>query len=193
MNHVQADPFSFMHLFRKDLFMIAVLFVCHGNICRSCMAEFYFKELVEKNGMADCFEIASAATHTDEIWNGHGSPMYPDAVDEMKRRGIDRPDMKLKHARLMTRQDYARYDLLIGMDGENLFDMRRIAGGDPDHKIHLLLDYDGKHRSVADPWYTGDFVTAMNDIAAGCDALYENLISHNAQVLKNEGETLDKQ
>ena len=154
--------------------MIKVLFICHGNICRSCMAEFYFKELVEKNGMADCFEIASAATHTDEIWNGHGSPMYPDAVDEMKRRGIDRPDMKLKHARLMTRQDYARYDLLIGMDGENLQDMKRIFHGDPLGKCSLLMDYTANPRPVADPWYTRDFQRTWDDVQEGCRGLLDH-------------------
>lgn len=153
--------------------MIRILFVCHGNICRSPMAEFYMKEIVEKKGRADQFMIASAATTDDEIWNGHGNGMYPYAVDEMRRRGYYRSDMKQKRAVQMRADDYEKYDLLIGMDQENLYDMKAIAGGDPDDKIHLLLSYAGLNRDVADPWYTRNFKAAMDDIEIGCNALLD--------------------
>ena len=131
--------------------MIKVLFICHGNICRSPMAEFVMKDLVKKAHLEDRFEIASAATSTEEIWGGRGNPVYPPARAKLKEHGIDPGG---KRARRTTRDDYKYYDYLIGMDYANVFNMKRIYGGDPDGKISLLLDYCGRNgQEVADPWY----------------------------------------
>jgi len=133
------------------------------------MAEFVMKDLVEKAGVADRFEIASAATSTEEI----GNPVYPPARRKLAEHGIGCAG---KTARRMTRSDYERYDLLIGMDTANIRNMARICGGDPEGKIHLLLDYAGRHEEVADPWYTGDFEATWDDVLEGCNALLEFLI-----------------
>ena len=145
--------------------MIKVLFICHGNICRSPMAEFVMKDLVRKAGrLEDEFSIASAATSTEEI----GNPVYPPARRKLAEHGIGCAG---KTARQLRRDDYDRYDLLIGMDGANLRNMRRICGGDPAGKLSLLLDWTGRPGDVADPWYTGDFEATWRDVAAGCAAL----------------------
>ena len=144
--------------------MHRVLFVCHGNICRSPMAEFVMKDLVRKAGLEDDFSIASAATSTEEI----GNPVYPPARRKRAEHGIGCAG---KTARQLRREDYDRYDLLIGMDGANLRNMRRICGGDPAGKLSLLLDWTGRPGDVADPWYTGDFEATRRDVAAGCAAL----------------------
>ena len=130
---------------------VKILFVCHGNICRSPVAEFVFRDIAKKAGQEADFLIASAATTTDEIAGGVGNPVYPPARETLLRHGIDPVG---KRAVLLTRADYAFYDHLIGMDAENLHDMRRICGGDRDHKLSLLLDYTDHPRDVADPWYT---------------------------------------
>ena len=148
--------------------MTKVLFICHGNICRSPMAEFVMKDLVAKAGLSDKFEIASAATSTEEI----GNPVYPPARRKLAEHGISCAGHA---ARQMQRADYSRYDLLIGMDQENLYNMRRICGGDPEGKIHLLLDYTARPGSVADPWYTGDFERTWQDVLEGCRALLARL------------------
>ena len=148
--------------------MIKILFVCHGNICRSPMAEFVMKELVKEAGVADQFEIASAATSTEEI----GNPVYPPARRKLAEHGI-RCDGK--RARQMTRADYQKYDLLIGMDNWNIRNMLRICGGDREGKIRMLMDYTGHSRSVADPWYTGDFDATWDDVNEGCRALLDHL------------------
>ena len=149
--------------------MIRVLFVCHGNICRSPMAEFIFKDMVNNRGLGDQFYIASAATSTEEIWNGIGNPVYPPARRKLLEQGIP---CGQHAARQMTRADYDRFDLLIGMDRSNLRTMQRICGGDPDGKLHLLLDFtDRKGEEVADPWYTGDFDAVWEDLLEGCQAL----------------------
>ena len=148
--------------------MIKILFVCHGNICRSPMAEFVMKELVKEAGVADRFEIASAATSTEEI----GNPVYPPARRKLAEHGI-RCDGK--RARQMTRADYQKYDLLIGMDNWNIRNMLRICGGDREGKIRMLMDYTGHSRSVADPWYTGDFDETWDDVNEGCRALLNAL------------------
>ena len=130
--------------------MIKILFVCHGNICRSPMAEFVMKDLVKKAHLEDQFEIASAATSTEEIWGGRGNPVYPPARAKLKEHGIDPGG---KRARRTTREDYKYYDYLIGMDYANTYNMKRIYGGDPDGKVSLLLDYCGRTgQEVADPW-----------------------------------------
>ena len=141
-----------------------VLFVCHGNICRSPMAEFCLKDLAEKAGRAAKFEIASAALHTDEI----GSPVYPPACRELAAHGISCAG---KTARLIEKGDYARWDFIVGMDGANRRDLERLFPGDPEGKISLLLDWTASPRSVADPWYTGDFAATWRDVLAGCTAL----------------------
>ena len=148
--------------------MVKLLFVCHGNICRSPMAEFMMKDLVRKAGREKEFRIASAATSSEEL----GNPVYPPARRMLHKHGIDCAG---KTARRMSRADYDAYDLLIGMDYANLRNMERICGGDPEGKIRLLLDFAGRHEEVADPWYTGDFQAAWDDIAEGCTALLDAL------------------
>ena len=145
-----------------------ILFVCHGNICRSPMAEFVMKKLVADAGREDEFEIASAATSTEEI----GNPVYPPARRKLAEHGISCAG---KTARQLTLRDYGYYDLLIGMDRYNLANMRRMCGGDPDGKIHLLLDYTDHPRDVADPWYTDDFDATWRDCLEGCQALLDDL------------------
>ncbi len=146
--------------------MERILFVCHGNICRSPMAEFVMKDLVRKAGADERFFIASAATSTEEI----GNPVYPPARRKLAEHGIGCAG---KTARQMTAADYREYDLLIGMDSANLRNMRRICGGDPEGKIRLLMDFTDRPGDVADPWYTGDFETTWRDIFAGCRGLLE--------------------
>ncbi len=153
--------------------MVKILFVCHGNICRSPMAEFVMKDLVEKAGLADAFSIASAATSTEEIGNG----VYPPARRMLAAHGIGCAG---KTARQMTRRDYEAYDLLIGMDSANLRNMRRICGGDPAGKIRLLLDYTRRPGDVADPWYTGDFAATWRDVDEGCRGLLAAVLAGTA-------------
>ena len=148
--------------------MIKILFICHGNICRSPMAEFVMKDLVRKAGLESQFHIASAATSTEEI----GSPVYPPARRKLAEHGIK---CSGKTARQLTRTDYDRYDLLIGMDNANLRNMRRICGGDDAGKLHLLLDFTDRPGDVADPWYTGDFETTWRDVLEGCSGLLRHL------------------
>ena len=148
--------------------MLKILFVCHGNICRSPMAEFVMKDLLEKTGREYEFEIASAATSTEEIWNGIGNPVYPPAKKLLAKKGIDCSE---KRARQMTRSDYNYYDLLIGMDDFNIRNMLRITGGDPDGKIKMLLDFTNRPGEVADPWYSGDFNATYRDVLEGCEGV----------------------
>lgn len=152
--------------------MIKVMFVCHGNICRSPMAEMVLKELVRREGLADRFVIASSATSTEEIIRGTGNPVYPPARAELKKQGIPCGEHR---ACQLTRSDYARYDLLIGMDRYNLRNMERILGGDPEGKLRLLLSFAGRREDVADPWYSGRFDIAFADIYEGCTALLRQL------------------
>ena len=148
--------------------MKKILFVCHGNICRSPMAEFVMKDLVQKAGLSDHFYIESAATSTEEI----GNEVYPPAKRKLAEHGIS---CKGKTARQMTRSDYQRFDLLIGMDDWNIRNMTSIAGGDPEGKIHKLLDYTARKGDVADPWYTGDFDATWRDVTEGCRELLKSL------------------
>ena len=153
--------------------MIKILFVCHGNICRSPMAEFVMKDLVRKAGLSDAFLIESAATSSEEIWGGRGNPVYPPARAKLKEHGIDPAG---KRARQTTREDYAKYDYLIGMDRANIRNMERRYGGDPEGKITQLLDYAGRiGQEVADPWYTGDFDATWDDVLEGCTALLQDI------------------
>ena len=144
--------------------MTKILFVCHGNICRSPMAEFVMKDLVKKAGLEGQFQIASAATSTEEI----GCPVYPPARRKLAEHGISCAG---KTARQLTKDDYTQYDLLIGMDRANIRNMNRICGGDPDGKIKPLMDYTDRPGDVADPWYTGDFDATWRDVLAGCGGL----------------------
>ena len=149
--------------------MTKIVFVCHGKICRSPMAEFVMKDLVKKAGLTSQFQIASAATSREEI----GNPVYPPARRKLAEHGNSCAG---KTARQLTRADYGAYDLLIGMDQANLRNMRRICGGDPEGKIHLLLEYaDRSGQEVADPWYTGDFEATWQDVLAGCQGLLASL------------------
>ena len=147
--------------------MTRVLFVCHGNICRSPMAEFVMKDMVHKRGLDDRFEIASAATSREEI----GNPVYPPARRKLAEHSISCGG---HHARQMTKADYDRYDHIIGMDHANILNILRITVGDPDHKISLLLDHAKRAgQEVADPWYTGDFDETWQDVWDGCAGLLE--------------------
>ncbi len=148
--------------------MTRILFVCLGNICRSPMAEFIFKDLAAKAGRGAEFEAASAGTSSEE----YGNSVYPPARRKLAEHGIACAG---KTARQLTRADYDRYDLLIGMESRHLAAMRRICGGDPAGKMHRLLDYTARPADIADPWYTGDFDAAWNDIESGCRALLGQL------------------
>ncbi len=148
--------------------MVKILFVCHGNICRSPMAEFVMKDLVRKAGREGEFFIESAATSAEEL----GNPVYPPARRKLAEHGIGCDG---KTARLLRRADYDRFDRIVGMDRENLADMRRICGGDPAGKICLLLDFTDRPGSVADPWYTRDFEATWRDVEEGCRCLLERL------------------
>lgn len=152
--------------------MIRVLFVCHGNICRSPMAEFVMKDLAARHGRSEDFSIASAATSTEEIWNGVGNPVYPPARAKLAEHGID---CSGKRAVQLKRSDYEKYDYLIGMDSANIRNMHRMLGGDPEHKISKLLSFAGSERDISDPWYTGDFESTYRDVTQGCEALLEQL------------------
>ncbi len=148
--------------------MKRLLFVCHGNICRSPMAEFIMKKLVRNAEREADFEIASAATSTEEI----GNPVYPMARQELAKHGIGCPGHS---ARQLTKADYAHFDMIVGMDANNMQGMLDILGGDPDGKLSLILDHTGHPRDVADPWYTRNFTAAWKDIYEGCTAIYNKL------------------
>ncbi len=148
--------------------MIRVLMVCLGNICRSPMAEFIFRDMAKKRGLENEIFVASAATSDEE----YGNPVYPPAQRKLASLGID---CRGKRARQMTRADYGEYDLLLGMENRNLIHMRRICGGDPKGKIRLLLEHSPRPRDIADPWYTGDFDTACSDILEGCEQWLDQL------------------
>ena len=148
--------------------MVKIIFVCHGNICRSPMAEFVMKYLVSKNGTADRFEIASAATSTEEI----GNPVYPPARKILLEHGIS---CEGKVARQMTVEDYDYYDYIVAMDRYNLRNMKKFVGTDPKKKVILLMDHTDRPGDVADPWYTGDFNTTWKDVYEGCLGILEEL------------------
>ena len=156
--------------------MKKVLFICHGNICRSPMAEFVFKDMVAKRGLADEFYIESCATSTEEIWNGVGNPVYPPAKRELAKHGIS---CEGKRARQITKEDYDKFDMLLCMDDSNMRNIKWIIPSDPQHKIHKLMKFAGTDDSVADPWYTGDFETTYNDVLKGCEGLMEYLLENN--------------
>lgn len=148
--------------------MHRIMFVCHGNICRSPMAEFIMKNMVKDEGLSESFFIASSATSTEEI----GNPVYPPAQRELARHGLFPTG---KYAVQLKKSDYDKYDIFAVMDENNLRNIKRIFPSDPQGKVHKLLEYTGSGRDVADPWYSGDFETAYNDILNGCKALLDKL------------------
>ena len=152
--------------------MIKIMFVCHGNICRSPSAEFIMKDIVKKNGREEDFFISSSATSTEEIFNGIGNPIYPPAKAELEKNGIICGE---KRAVQLTKTDYEKYDLIIGMDSANIRNMHRIFGGDKDNKIRKLMEFTSRGGDVADPWYSGNFSVAYRDIYEGCMALFDVL------------------
>ena len=148
--------------------MIRVLFVCLGNICRSPMAEFIMKSIISERGMSDRFYIASAATSTEEIWNGVGNPVYPPAKRELAKHGIS---CEGKRAVQITKEDYGKYVYILGMLEGNIINLLRIVVKDKEHKVKLLLDYSVLPRDIADRWYTGIFESTYRDVVEGCEGI----------------------
>ena len=145
--------------------MIKIMFVCHGNICRSPSAEIIMRDMLKKARLDDRVEVASSATSTEEIWNGIGNPVYPPMAAELKRHGLDPSG---KRAVQLKKEDYDKYDLFIGMDSANIRNMTRIFGSDPHNKIRKLMEYTSKGGDVADPWYSGNFDLTFRDVSDGC-------------------------
>lgn len=152
--------------------MIKVFFICHGNICRSPMAEFVFKDMVSKRGMSDLFSIASAATSREEI----GNDIHYGTKRKLEEEGI--PYSK-RAAVQITREDYETYDYILLMDSNNVRNMKRIISSDPMSKIHRLLDFSDQPRDIADPWYTGNFDVTYDDIVEGCEALLQAILERD--------------
>lgn len=148
--------------------MIKIMFVCHGNICRSPMAEFILKEMLEKQGRSDGFYVSSSATSTEEIWNGVGNPVYPPAREELKKHGISCGG---KRAVQLKKSDYDKYDLFICMDSNNVRNTLRIFGSDPEGKVCKMMVFTSRKGDVADPWYSDRFDVTFNDIYDGCQGL----------------------
>ena len=138
------------------------------------------KDIVNKQGLMDKFHIESSATHTDEIWNGVGSPVYPPARAKLREHGIGTDDNELgvanKRARLTSRTDYDKFDFIIGMDSANIRDLNRIFSGDSDHKVFKMLDFTDRDGDVADPWYTGNFDATWRDCSDGCHGLFRHIL-----------------
>ena len=152
--------------------MLRILFICHGNICRSPMAEFVMKDLVAREGLGDCFYIESAATSTEEIWGGRGNPVYPPAREELARHGIS---CKGKRARLLKKSDLQDFDYLIGMDTYNMRNMQRMLGKGSESKICKMMSFTHEGGDIDDPWYTGDFAGVYGQIERGCKGLLKYL------------------
>jgi protein-tyrosine phosphatase len=165
---------AFLLTNEKGETVIKIMFICHGNICRSPMAEFVFKKMIKEAGMEQDFLIASSATSTEEIWNGIGNPVYPPAKAELKVHGIS---CEGKRAVRLQKSDYEKYDYLVCMDSKNVRNALNILGGDPDGKVYKLLDIAGLGRDVSDPWYTGEFSACYNDIFIGCEALLKIVLA----------------
>lgn len=152
--------------------MTRIMFVCHGNICRSPMAEFIFKDMVNKAGISDKFIISSSATSTEEIFMGKGNPVYPPARYELEKHGIR---CFGKTAVQLKKSDYDKYDMFLCMDENNRRNALRILERDPLGKVSKLMDHTSKPGDVADPWYSGDFTTTYNDILSACKAIMSEL------------------
>ena len=163
--------------------MIKILFICHGNICRSPMAEFLLKDMVEKRGIAEQFYIQSAAMSTEEIWGGEGNPVHPGTKRILDELGISCAG---KRAVQVTKADYNNYDYLICMDSMNIRNTERICGKDEKHKIYRLLDFTECKRDVADPWYTGNFDKTYRDITNGLEAFLDYLRIHHCSDFEKE-------
>ena len=153
--------------------VIKVMFVCHGNICRSPMAEFIFKDAASRLGVENRFLASSSATSNEEIWGGVGNPIYPPAKRELERRGIAFSEHR---ATQLKKSDYLLYDYFLVMDDNNYSNALRIFGGDSQNKVHKLLSFAGENRNVSDPWYSGDFVTCFNDIERGVKCFLQHLV-----------------
>ena len=154
----------------------SIMFVCHGNICRSPMAEFIFKDMLACNGLAGRITVASAATSDEEIYRGVGNSVYPPAREELEKHGISCDG---KRAVQLKKSDYEVYDLFLCMDDKNVKNTLSIFGGDPEGKVTKLLALTGSYRDVADPWYSGAFDTAYDDIYKGCAALLKIILDMN--------------
>ena len=152
--------------------MKRIMFVCHGNICRSPMAEFIFKKMLAENNVSDCFYVASCATSTEEIHGGKGNPVYPPAKSELLKHGIT---CEGKCAVQLKKGDYDNYDMFIAMDSMNVRNIMKIFGKDKDGKVCKMMDFTDRKGDVADPWWTGNFDVAYNDIYDGCKGLFEHL------------------
>ena len=152
--------------------MIKVMFICHGNICRSPMAEFILKDMVNKHGIGEQFEIASSATSREEIWGGVGNPVYPPARKELAAHGIS---CEGKRAVQLEKSDYDYYDYLLCMDNTNMRNAKNIIGNDRENKLRLLLSFTENGGSIADPWYFGNFDRTYDDIVRGCEAFLKFL------------------
>ncbi|MBP3559485.1 MAG: low molecular weight phosphotyrosine protein phosphatase [Clostridia bacterium] len=151
---------------------VRIMFVCHGNICRSPMAEFVFKEIIKEKNLDVDFVVSSSATSTEEIWNGVGNPVYPPAKRELARHGIS---CEGKRAVQLKASDYEDYDYFVGMDSMNIRNMNRILN-DKDGKIYKLMSFTDNSKDVADPWYSGDFETTYNDVYSGCKGLLDYIL-----------------
>ena len=149
--------------------MMKILFVCHGNICRSPMAEFVFRQMLKERGLDKKISVESGATSTEEL----GNPVHPGTRRKLNSVGV--PMDPNKRSWQISKLDYSRYDMLIGMDSMNVSNMRRMLGGDPENKICKLLDFTGRSRDIADPWYTGNFDETYADVVEGCKALMDYL------------------
>ena len=156
--------------------MKRIMFVCHGNICRSPMAEFIFKKMLAEKGLSEGFVVASSATSTEEIWGDVGNPVYPPAKKELLKHGIT---CEGKRAVQLKKSDYNKYDLFVAMDSMNVRNIMRIFGTDKDSKVSKLLDHTDEKGDVADPWYTGRFEVTYSDIERGCKALLKELTEND--------------
>ena len=160
--------------------MTRIMFVCHGNICRSPSAEFIMKKLIAEKGLSSQFEICSSATSTEEIWNGVGNPVYPPMKRELESHGID---CTVKRAVQLQKSDYDKYDYFIGMDSANIRNMHKILGGDPDSKISKLMDFTKKGGDVADPWYSERFDIASPKVVLAITLIINTIVLKLIQII----------